>query len=92
MEDILLSVTLLMSTPFGMYCLISLLVSSTVTKMKIKTTDYKVTALFCVIVTHRFEPTSKYVLLFIGGLALSLVFSIWGNLTQWREKIGKRQT
>ncbi len=37
------------------------------------------------IVTHRFEPTSKYVLLFIGGLALALVFSIWGNLTQWRE-------
>ena len=37
------------------------------------------------IVTHRFEPTSKYVLLFIVGLALSLVISIWGNLTQWRE-------
>ena len=37
------------------------------------------------IVTHRFEPTSKYVLLFIGGLALSLVISIWGNLTQWRD-------
>ena len=37
------------------------------------------------LVTHRFEPTSKYVLLFIGGLALSLVLSIWGNLTQWRE-------
>ena len=37
------------------------------------------------IVTHRFEPTSKYVLLFIGGLALSLVISIWGNLTQWQE-------
>ena len=37
------------------------------------------------VVTHRFEPTSKYVLLFIGGLALSLVLSIWGNLTQWRE-------
>ena len=37
------------------------------------------------IVTHRFEPTSKNVLLFIGGLALSLVLSIWGNLTQWRE-------
>ena len=37
------------------------------------------------IVTHRFEPTSKYVFLFIGGLALSLVISIWGNLTQWRE-------
>ena len=36
------------------------------------------------VVTHRFEPTSKYVLLFIGGLALSLVLSIWGNLTQWR--------
>ena len=36
------------------------------------------------IVTHRFEPTSKYVLLFIVGLALSLVISIWGNLTQWR--------
>ena len=37
------------------------------------------------IVTHRFEPTSKNVLLFIGSLALSLVLSIWGNLTQWRE-------
>ena len=37
------------------------------------------------VVTHRFEPTSKYVLLFIGGLALSLVISIWGNLTQRRE-------
>ena len=37
------------------------------------------------IVSHRFEPTSKCVLLFIGGLALSLVISIWGNLTQWRE-------
>jgi len=37
------------------------------------------------IVTHRFESTSKYVLLFIGGLALSLVISIWGNFTQWRE-------
>ena len=37
------------------------------------------------LVTHRFEPTSKYVLLFIGGLALSLVISIWGYLTQWRE-------
>ena len=37
------------------------------------------------IVTHRFEPTSKNALLFIGGLALSLVLSIWGNLTQWRE-------
>ena len=36
------------------------------------------------IVTHRFEPTSKYFLLFIVGLALSLVISIWGNLTQWR--------
>ena len=36
------------------------------------------------VVTHRFEPTSKYVLLFIGGLALSLVLSIWGNLIQWR--------
>ena len=36
------------------------------------------------IVTHLFEPTSKYVLLFIGGLAISLVLSIWGNLTQWR--------
>ena len=35
--------------------------------------------------THRFEPTSKYVLLLIGGLALSLVISIWGNLTQWQE-------
>ena len=37
------------------------------------------------VVTHRFEPTSKKVLLFIGGLALSLVLSIWDNLTQWRE-------
>ena len=37
------------------------------------------------IITHRLEPTSKYVLLFIGGLALSLIISIWGNLTQWRE-------
>ena len=37
------------------------------------------------VVTHRFEPTSKYVLLFIGGLALSLILSIWGNFTQWRE-------
>lgn len=37
------------------------------------------------VVTHRFEPTSKSVLLFIGSLALSLVLSIWGNLTQWRE-------
>ena len=37
------------------------------------------------LVIHRLEPTSKYVLLFIGGLALSLVLSIWGNLTQWRE-------
>ena len=37
------------------------------------------------LVTHRFEPTSKNVLLFIGGLALSLGLSIWGNLTQWRE-------
>ena len=36
------------------------------------------------VVTHRFEPISKKVLLFIGGLALSLVLSIWGNLTQWR--------
>ena len=37
------------------------------------------------VVTHRFEPTSKYVLLFIGGLALFFVLSIWGNLTQWRK-------
>ena len=37
------------------------------------------------IITHRLEPTSKYVLLLIGGLALSLVISIWGNLTQWQE-------
>ena len=37
------------------------------------------------VVTHRFEPTTKYVFLFIGGLALSLVISIWGNLAQWRE-------
>ena len=37
------------------------------------------------VVTHRFEPTSKSVLLFIVGLGLSLILSIWGNLTQWRE-------
>ena len=37
------------------------------------------------VVIHRFEPTSKYGLLFIVGMALSLVISIWGNLTQWRE-------
>ena len=37
------------------------------------------------VVTHCFEPTSKNVLLFIGGLVLSLVISIWGNLTQWRD-------
>ena len=37
------------------------------------------------VITHRFEPTSKYVLLFFVGLSLSLVVSIWGNLTQWRE-------
>ena len=37
------------------------------------------------VVIHRFEPTSKYVLLFIVGMALSLVISIWGNFTQWRE-------
>ena len=37
------------------------------------------------VVTHRFEPTSKNVLLFTGGLVLSLVISIWGNLTQWQE-------
>ena len=37
------------------------------------------------VVTHRFEPTSKNILLFIGGLFLSLVISIWGNLNQWRE-------
>ena len=36
------------------------------------------------VVTHRFEPASKNILLFIGGLALSLVISIWGNLNQWR--------
>ena len=36
------------------------------------------------VVTYRFEPTSKYVLLFIVGLVLSLVLSIWGNLTQWQ--------
>ena len=36
------------------------------------------------VVTHRFEPTSKTVLLFIVGLVLSLVLSIWGNLTQWQ--------
>ena len=37
------------------------------------------------VVTHHFEPTSKNVLLFIGSLVLSLIISIWGNLTQWRE-------
>lgn len=37
------------------------------------------------VITHRFEPTSKYVLLFFVCLSLSLVVSIWGNLTQWRE-------
>ena len=37
------------------------------------------------VVTHRFEPTSKCVILFIGGLAIFLILSIWGNLTQWRE-------
>ena len=37
------------------------------------------------VITYRFEPTSKYILLFVVGLVLSLVFSIWGNLTQWRE-------
>ena len=37
------------------------------------------------VVIHRFEPTSKYVLLIIGGLSLFLVLSIWGNLTQWQE-------
>ena len=37
------------------------------------------------IVTHRFEPTSKYVLLLIVGLVISLIISIWGNLTQWRN-------
>ena len=37
------------------------------------------------VVTHRFEPTSKNVLLFTGGLVLSLVISIWCNLTQWRD-------
>ena len=37
------------------------------------------------VVSHRFEPTSKFILLLIGCLALSLVISIWGNLTQWRE-------
>ena len=37
------------------------------------------------VVTHRFEPTSKSVLLFMVGLGLSLILSIWGNLTQWRE-------
>lgn len=37
------------------------------------------------VVIHRFEPTSKYVLLFIVGMALSLVISIWDNFTQWRE-------
>ena len=31
------------------------------------------------VVTHRFEPTSKYVLLFIGGLVLSLVISHLGQ-------------
>ena len=37
------------------------------------------------VVTHRFEPTSKCVILFIGGLAIFLILSIWGNLAQWRE-------
>ena len=37
------------------------------------------------VVTHRFEPTSKNVLLFIVGLVLFFVISIWGNFTQWRE-------
>ena len=36
------------------------------------------------VITYCFEPTSKYVLLFIVGLVLSLVLSIWGNLTQWQ--------
>ena len=45
------------------------------------------------VVTHRFEPTSKYVLLFIGGLVLSLVISIWATSTNGeRIKIGRRLT
>ena len=44
------------------------------------------------VVTHRFEPTSKYVLLFIGGLALSLVLSIWAISSNGESiKIGRRQ-
>ena len=44
------------------------------------------------IVTHRFEPTSKYVLLFIGGLALSLVISLWATSPNGENiKIGRRQ-
>ena len=45
------------------------------------------------VVTHHFEPTSKNVLLFIGGLALSLVISI-GAISPNGEitKIGRRQT
>ena len=44
------------------------------------------------LVTHRFEPTSKYVLLFIGGLALSLVLSIWAISPNGESiKIGRRQ-
>ena len=37
------------------------------------------------VVTHHFEPTSKNVLLFIGGLALSLVLSIWREHQDWEE-------
>ena len=44
------------------------------------------------VVTHRFEPTSKKVLLFIGGLALSLVLSIWAISPNGESiKIGRRQ-
>lgn len=44
------------------------------------------------VVTHRFEPTSKSVLLFIGGLALSLVLSIWAISPNGESiKIGRRQ-
>ena len=37
------------------------------------------------VVTHRFEPTSKNVLLFIGGLALISCYLHLGQSHQWRE-------
>ena len=37
------------------------------------------------VVTHRFEPTSKSVLFSLVVWLYLFVFSIWGNLTQWRE-------